>query len=138
MRCYRVDFLSKPQQRVRPHTPQYSVEQSQEEVRELLGKGAINEVQACGKDAEHPLPVLRGTSSPDTDELMWWDTHMINWNGKSLLKKEVVLGSLLQSYTMIVWSHCNELAFGTAHTAMFCVNELCRNHPHGTLGAYIT
>ena len=20
---------------------------------------------------------------------MWWDTHMINWNGKSLLKKEV-------------------------------------------------
>ena len=23
------------------------------------------------------------------EELMWWDTHMINWNGKSLLKKEV-------------------------------------------------
>ena len=22
------------------------------------------------------------------EELMWWDTHMINWNGKSLLKKE--------------------------------------------------
>ena len=20
---------------------------------------------------------------------MWWDTHLINWNGKSLLKKEV-------------------------------------------------
>ena len=25
------------------------------------------------------------------EELMWWDTHMINWNGKSLLKKEVDL-----------------------------------------------
>jgi hypothetical protein len=23
------------------------------------------------------------------EELMWWDTHMINWNGKSLLKKDV-------------------------------------------------
>ena len=23
------------------------------------------------------------------EELIWWDTHMINWNGKSLLKKEV-------------------------------------------------
>ena len=33
---------------------------------------------------------------------------------------------------MIVWSHCKELAFGTAHTAMFCVNELCINHPHAT------
>ena len=25
------------------------------------------------------------------EELMWWDTHMIKWNGKSLLKKEVDL-----------------------------------------------
>ena len=23
------------------------------------------------------------------EKLMWWDTHLINWNGKSLLKKEV-------------------------------------------------
>ena len=47
VRGYRVDFLSKPQQRVLPHAPQYSVEQSQlivEEVKELLGKGAITEV----------------------------------------------------------------------------------------------
>ena len=43
---YRIDFLSEPHQRVRPHTPQYSVEQSQlivEEIKELLGKGAIIE-----------------------------------------------------------------------------------------------
>ena len=44
---YRIDFLSEPHQRVRPHTPQYSVEQSQlivEEIKEFLGKGAIAEV----------------------------------------------------------------------------------------------
>ena len=44
---YRIDFLSEPHQRVRPHTPQYSVEQSQlivKEIKELLGKGAIAEV----------------------------------------------------------------------------------------------
>ena len=45
VRGYRVDLLSKLQQRVRPHTPQYSVEQSQlivEEVKELLGKGEVH------------------------------------------------------------------------------------------------
>ena len=44
---YMIDFLSEPHQRVRPHTPHYSVEQSQlivEEIKELLGKGAITEV----------------------------------------------------------------------------------------------
>ena len=44
---YQIDFLSKPYQRVIPHTPQYSVEQNQlieEEVKELIGKEAILEV----------------------------------------------------------------------------------------------
>ena len=44
---YQIDFLSKPYQRVIPHTPQYSVEQNQlieAEVKELLGKEAIIEV----------------------------------------------------------------------------------------------
>ena len=44
---YQIDFLSKPQQTVVPHTPKYSAEQNQlivEEVKELLGKGAIVEV----------------------------------------------------------------------------------------------
>ena len=44
---HQIDFLSEPHQEVVPHTPQYSVEQSQlivEEVQELLGKGAITEV----------------------------------------------------------------------------------------------
>ena len=47
VRGYRIDFLSEPQQSVRPHTPQYPAEQEQlivEEVKELLGKGAIVEV----------------------------------------------------------------------------------------------
>ena len=25
------------------------------------------------------------------EELMWWDNHMIRWNGKTLLKKEIDL-----------------------------------------------
>ena len=44
---YQIDFLSEPQQSVVPHCPQYSAEQTQlivEEVKELLGKGAIKEV----------------------------------------------------------------------------------------------
>ena len=44
---HRIDFLSEPHQKVRPHTPQYSMEQSKlivEEINELLGKGAIAEV----------------------------------------------------------------------------------------------
>jgi hypothetical protein len=23
------------------------------------------------------------------DELMWWDNHMVRWNGKSILKREI-------------------------------------------------
>ena len=44
---YQIDLLWEPLQSLHPHTPQYSVEQSQlivEEVQELLGKGAITEV----------------------------------------------------------------------------------------------
>ena len=44
VRGYRIDFLWEPLLRVRPHTPQYSVEQIVEEVQELLGKGAKVEV----------------------------------------------------------------------------------------------
>ena len=45
------------------------------------------------RHTEQETSVLRGTSSSDgaVQGLMWWDTHMINWNGKSLLKKEVDL-----------------------------------------------
>ena len=44
---YQIDFLSEPQQNILPHTPQVSVEQSlliEEEIKKLLGKGAIMEV----------------------------------------------------------------------------------------------
>ena len=40
---------------------------------------------------------------------MWWDTHMINWNGKSLLKKEV---------DMIIDSDASLTGWGaTSHTS---------------------
>ena len=49
VRGYQIDFLSEPHQRVKPHTPHYSVEQNQlivEEVQELLNKGAIEEIHS--------------------------------------------------------------------------------------------
>ena len=42
----------------------------------------LNQHSQC-YEAQVPL------TSECREELMWWDTHMINWNGKSLLKKEV-------------------------------------------------
>ena len=45
---HHIDFLSDPHQGVLPHNPLYSVEQNLlivEEVKELLAKGAIKEVQ---------------------------------------------------------------------------------------------
>ena len=44
---YNIDFLEEPYQHCMPHTPHYSPEQDQlifEEVRELLGKGAVSVV----------------------------------------------------------------------------------------------
>ena len=45
---YSLDFISEPHQGAPPHTPQYSSEQHQligEEVRALLKKGAVSEIQ---------------------------------------------------------------------------------------------
>ena len=49
IRGYQIDYLSEPHQRVKPHTPHYSVEQNQlivGEVQELLNKGAIEEIHS--------------------------------------------------------------------------------------------
>ena len=54
---YSLDFISEPHQGAPPHTPQYSSEQHQlieEEVRALLKKGAVSEIQVATRPGSIP------------------------------------------------------------------------------------
>ena len=56
------------------------------------------------------------TTSPTKclDELDWWNNHMLKWNGKSLIKKEIDL-TINSDASLIGWgAHCSHQSTGGA------------------------